>query len=134
MTAVALEYHGIAMRWASARILCLQAHGPLDADEPKDADIFGLLADGYSVYVELQPGDGTRYGLMLGAGVDGIASITVMRIGAPADGSVLLEPDHELGPEDCRPLAAMNLWSREFFAWWLNGLRALHPRVARNGR
>lgn len=127
-----LDYRGIAMRWAPARVLCLQAHGPLDADEPASADVFALLAEGYSVYVELQPGDGTRYGLMLGAGVDGIASITVMRIGAAADGSVLLEADRELTAEDCRPLAAMNLWSRELFAWWLNGLRALHPRAAGN--
>jgi hypothetical protein len=126
-----LDYHGIPMRWAPARILCLQAHGPLDADEPRDADLFGLLADGYSVYVELQPGDGTRYGLILGAGVDRLAAVTVMRIGAPADGSVLVEPDHELTAEDCRPLAAMNLWSRTFFAWWLNELRARRPAPAR---
>ena len=132
MPQTTLHYRECVMRWQPTRILCLQAHGPLDADEPKDADIFGLLADGYAVYVELQPGDGTRYGLFLGAGVDGIASLTVMRIGAPADGSVIVEPDRELTAEDCRPLAAMNLWSREFFAWWLNGLRALHPRAAGN--
>jgi hypothetical protein len=128
MPQATLEYRGIAMRWAPARILCLQAHGPLDADEPADADIFALLADGYSVYVELQPGDGTRYGLLLGAGTDTTAAITVMRIGAAADGSVLLEADRELSPDDCRPLAAMNLWSREFFAWWLNSLRTAGVR------
>jgi hypothetical protein len=127
MPQTTLEYRGIAMRWQPTRVLCLQAHGPLDADEPRDADILELLADGYSVYVELQPGDGTRYGLFLGAGVDGLASITVMRAGAPTDGSVLVEPDRELTAEDCRPLASHNAWSREFFAWWLNGLRARRP-------
>jgi hypothetical protein len=115
-----LEYHGQAMVFAPTRILCLQCSGPLDGDEPAHADILQLLADGYSVFVELQPGDGTRYGLLLVSGMHGVSAV---RVGAASDGSVSVSLDKVLTPDDCRPLAPNNEWSRVFFAWWLNCLR-----------
>lgn len=120
-----LEYDGLPMRFTPTRIRCLQSFGPLDADEPDDADILDLLADGYSVFVELQPGDGTSYGLLL---TSGAAGITVVRIGVWSDGSVLLPrgDSSHIATDDCLPLAPSNKWSRELFAWWLNGL--VHSR------
>jgi hypothetical protein len=115
-----LLYHGKPMKFAPTRVLCLQSFGPLASDEPADADIFRLLSDGYSVFVELQPGDGTRYGLLLTSGANGI---NAMRVGSPSDGSVGVTVDKTLTTDDCRALAPGNLVSRVFFAWWLNRLR-----------
>jgi hypothetical protein len=115
-----LKFHDALMRWSPTRVRCLQAGGPLDADEPPDTDLFSLLRDGYAVFVELQPGDGTRYGLLLTSGAHGI---NVMRIGALSDGSVRLSLDHAMRPEDCTALAPANEWTRMLLAWWLNELR-----------
>lgn len=115
-----LLYHGTPMTFAPTRVLCLQSHGPLESDEPDDADIFGLLADGYAVFVQLEPGDGTRYGLLFTSGAHGI---DVIRIGSPSAGSVRVTLDRLITADDCGPLAPSNEWSRAFFAWWLNCLR-----------
>lgn len=125
-TAPSLLYNGQPMRFKPTRVLCLQSHGPLVSDEPEDADIPGLLDDGYSVFVELQPGDGTRYGLLLTSGAGGI---TVVRIGAWGAGSALLpEGDgSHIAADDCLPLAPRNEWSRVFFAWWLTALLGARP-------
>jgi hypothetical protein len=123
-----LEYQGNPMRFEPTRVLCLQSHGPLDSDEPNDANILSLLADGYAVFVELQPGDGTRYGLLL---TEAVSGINVMRIGAPArGGSVYVSLGRPaIVEEDCAPLAPSNPWSRVFFAWWLNALVHVDERV-----
>lgn len=120
-----LIFQGKYMKFAPTRILCLQAHGPLDADEPSDAGILDLLANGYSVFVQLEPGDGTRYGLMLTGGAYGDNRVYATRVGSPGEGSVevQLEQGQWLVPDDCIPLAPGNEWSRVFFAWWLNQLR-----------
>ncbi len=127
MPATELLYHGRPMRLAPTRILCLQAHGPLDADEPTDADILGLLTEGYAVFVQLEPGDGTRYGLLLTADLYADSEcLTVVRIGVPNGRALFVGPANEgaaLQPDECMPLARSNEWSRVFFAWWLNELR-----------
>lgn len=125
MVAETLEYQGKALRWAPTKIRCLQAFGPLEADEPLDADLFELLAGRYSVFVELQPGDGTRYGLLLTSGAYGI---NAMRVGEPCDGSVRVQLDVKLTPLMCATLAPFNQWSQIFFAWWLNELRMVGVR------
>ncbi len=119
---VTLEYHGTPMAFQPTRVLCLQAHGPLEADEPEDADILELVTAGYSVFVQLEPGDGTRYGLLLSRTADGLS---VMRIGDVGDGATTVIHGRPVGQLECSPLAPYNQWSRIFFAWWLNRLCAL---------
>lgn len=114
-----LAYHGRAMKFEPTRILCLQAFGPLDGDEPEGADILGLLGDGYTVFVELQPGDGTRYGLLL-TGAPG--RFSVMRVGGHSTGAITVEREVLTTAAMCEPLAPFNTWSQEFFAWWVNKL------------
>src|SRR3990167_10204085 len=115
------------MRWSPTKVRCLQVHGPLEEDEPLDGlDPFRLLADGYTLFVQLEPGDGTRYGLLLTSGAHGI---NVMRVGAPSDGSVRLSLDRTMRPEDCIALAPGNEWTRTLLAWWLNKLRLVGAGV-----
>lgn len=125
MEVARLEYHGRAMRWAPTRIRCLQAFGPLDMDEPVDTDIFYLLGEGYSVFVELQPGDATRYGLLLTSGAYGV---NATRVGSACDGSVRVALDVKVTQEMCAVLAPFNEWTQIFFAWWLNELRMVGVR------
>lgn len=114
-----LAYHGRAMKLTPTRILCLQAHGPLDGDEPPDVNILGLLADDYTVFVELQPGDGTRYGLLL----SGPSSrFTVMRVGGYGTGAISVVRGEPVTSAMCEPLCPFNGWTQEFLAWWLSAL------------
>jgi hypothetical protein len=128
-----LLYNGQPMKFKPTRILCLQAQGPLDSDEPDDAEVCTLLLDGYAVFVELQPGDGTRYGLLLTTGFAADrkqtvgAGINVTRIGAIADGSLIVPFGKPPTPKDCIPLAPSNEWTQLFFAWWLTALLGERP-------
>jgi hypothetical protein len=126
-----LEYHGRPMAFAPSRTLCFDPHGPLDGDEPIDGsspDYVGwqlaqFMDDGYSVFVELQPGDGTRYGLLLNG--DGHGGMVVARVGCWSEGSVWLRSGVAVKVSECAPLAPTNAWSCVFFAWWLNTLRGV---------
>lgn len=114
-----LEYMGRPMRLEPTEVICLQSHGPLESPEPRDADILELLNDDYAVFVELQPGDGTRYGLVLTGNSE---RFTVMRVGSRSEGAVTVARGITLTPAICTPLAPSNDWTRVFFAWWLNAL------------
>jgi hypothetical protein len=116
-----LHYFGTAMKWCPTRVLCLQSHGPLDANEPPDADIRDLLDERYTVFVELQPGDGSRYGLLL---VPGPAGVTVAQVGSYDGCAVRLAYGVPVTREACLALAPNTLWSQELFAWWLTRLVA----------
>ena len=117
-----LSYNGTPMEWKPKRILCLQPFGPLAMNEPENANILDILADGnYSVFVNLQPGDGTQYGLLLGMGSDD--TFTATSVGVVSTGGIVVDLNVPMTPQDCRPLAPNSHWSRVLLAWWLNGLR-----------
>ena len=116
-----LDYFGKPMKVEPTRVRCIAQHGPLEGDEPSSIhDIRFLLDSGYTMFVNLQPGDGTQYGLLLAPLAQRQRGCTVMRVG-PANGAVVVSPDVALQPEDCAPLSN-NPWSQQFFAWWLNHL------------
>lgn len=114
-----LLYNGKPMKWAPKRVLCLQAHGPLDGDEPDHTDILALVALGYSVFVMLEPGDGTRYGLMI---VGNGEQVVVTRVGARSRGAVVARLGFGLPERDCAVFGEG--WTPTFLAWWIAGLVA----------
>ncbi len=115
----ALVYHGRPMAWTPSRVRCIHGGTVLAADEPEGGplsrlrQIVGLLRDGYGCVVELQPGDGTRYSLVLLPLHDGfLAGLTgTRRIGSPRAwfGKPFVFEDE-------------NPWTAAFISWWASAL------------
>lgn len=119
--------------------LTLEHYGkPMRAD-PQNMPIgyvVSSLLDGHSVYVDLQPGDGTRYELLLQpldaflydqTGTVGVPSwepgylLVTRLIGGQPVASVIIGavPDESLGMSELMPLSHGNAWTLDLLTWWL---------------
>ena len=115
----ALEYHGIQMNPTPTRVVTIDVMGPLASDEPAELESFRFLAEGdMALSVELQPGDGTRYGLVLVRVRDGF---TVNLIGQWATSGIVVRWGEVVRPLDAAPLSE-NGWTIQLMAWWLTGV------------
>ena len=92
--------------------------------------------------LQLEPGDGTHYALLLTPCDRPRIAPFLGRWGIPLDdaadwyhvaklgeGHGFVAANREVGPYDFEELAR-NDWSRVFFAWWFNELRAARSTVA----
>jgi hypothetical protein len=82
-----------------------------------------ILEDGYGLIVELQPGDGTRYSVILSPTRDGFILTTT---GGMTDHPIIGTWDRGVSATlDGEPLSR-NAWTATFLAWWAQTL-ALAP-------
>jgi hypothetical protein len=129
--------------------LSLAYHGRAMNAEPTNmalADVAERLRQGHPVYVDLQPGDGTRYEFVL-LPLDGVMSgggdlvgvpdwepghLMVTRLVGPDPvASVIISavPDEALGLSEFVPLSRNNEWTVMVLEWWTARLfLALHER------
>lgn len=121
-----LAYHpNTPLLWRPTAVRCISAGRPLQEDEPSlisADDIRALLEDGYGLIVELQPGDATRYSLVLAPTADGAVVCMTGRakdIAGPYRMAWSV-PVTEVDVVDLH----RNEWSRRLIAWWLEELRA----------
>lgn len=120
-----LEYNGRPMRWDPINVSPERIQACLDVDEP--------------VVVQLEPGDATRYTLMLvpspvmpwlrGFGIpETEADLWLLVVKLASDGRrdgwawVPWRPGAEVGTHDVAELD-QNEWSQELLSWWLTECR-----------
>lgn len=120
-----LAYHGRMMAWKPTRVQCMKPSRVLVPEPPDHLDLRMLLHDGYSIVVELQPGDATMYGLVLSPTPDGAVAV---RVGIASPGACVLRWGSKVDFADAVAIAGGNVWSAEFLAWWLTRLTEVeHP-------
>lgn len=107
-----LGYNGHPMTWAPVR--------------PSTFRLMDQLKErGTSSYIILEPGDATRYELIVSRPPTGGLIVQRVSGGEPSGTAFMLyeytrveEIEHRLKDNGCH-----NAWSRTLLAWWLDGLR-----------
>jgi hypothetical protein len=123
-----LEYLGKKLTWSPTRLHCIHVSGPLlnsefipGSEEYTAGLIRRLLFENYAIYVELQPGDATRYGLILHPMQEGFI---VTRLGGKIDWPLLVNWHEELSDPitSTEALSLGNPWTAKVLYWWLDNL------------
>ncbi len=119
-----LAYHGRPLHFpAIVLVHGLTPSGPFESPEPPEVEsILTILRARYTALVAIEPGDGTRYGLLLSFG--GRAPSFALYLARVEGGpSVRIDLERAMTTEDMRPLANGNDWTAACLAWWANELR-----------
>lgn len=123
----ALRYGNKPMRWTPTAVRAVSAGHPLGGDElDLDVrDVRALLGDGYALIVELQPGDATRYSVLLSPWEQpASAGFVLTTSGGGMWEPLTVEWNNPLAPADDLGRHFANPWSNRFLIWWAEELRA----------
>lgn len=117
-----LHYGGTPMLWTPCSVRCISGGESLRQDEPGGLtpwDLRDMLSSGYGLIVRLEPGDATRYSVVITPLRDGFVLGTT---GGVAVGSVQINWHTPTPPEHFRVLSS-NEWTQQFLHWWSEVLR-----------
>jgi hypothetical protein len=118
------DQSGDLLTWTPRRVHSVQGGRPLDIREPPHwlapAAVRRLLEAGYGLIVALQPGDGTRYSMILSPTVGGFVLTTT---NSDALGPYDVAWASETSADEAVCLGR-DEWTRTLLAWWCEELRS----------